>query len=406
MSKTLQNLTDRLYDGLLHPDHWAEALKLLCQALDGVAFHHFTVRKPGLEVLTSLTSDNVPPQKLAEYENHLVHLDPRMAWTVQTPMGEVMWDHEHLSAAEIDRHPVYAEFLQPLGLRHTMAIPLRDEGDTREVLAILRPHDHRPYDLAHSLLVRQLLPDLHRVAGLRYRLQRLDRDRTLTQPVWDAMRVLPHAVMLVDGQCRLQYANPAAERLLSRDPPASPSLVADDVPEDAPEAPQAHQTHGLLRSRQGRLECDNPTAQETLERLVSAACTDVLALPLPARVGSFWLQPAESSPTQRTVVNVLPMPRGEGGSASRWALVMVSTNQRHHGLSHIDPKTLGAALQLTPAETRLALLLAQGRTLKDFALQESISWHTARTHVKNLMRKTNVSRQAELIQLLRNMLAA
>lgn len=70
----------------------------------------------------------------------------------------------------------------------------------------------------------------------------------------------------------------------------------------------------------------------------------------------------------------------------------------------LNAKTLGDTLGLTPTETRLALLLTRGRTLKDFAIEEGMSWHTARTHLKNMMRKTHVRRQIDLVQQLRNMM--
>jgi DNA-binding CsgD family transcriptional regulator len=56
-------------------------------------------------------------------------------------------------------------------------------------------------------------------------------------------------------------------------------------------------------------------------------------------------------------------------------------------------------LGLTDAEARLALALAQGQSLKQFAAVQGCTWHTARTHAKNLMRKTGVHRQAELARL-------
>ncbi len=61
------------------------------------------------------------------------------------------------------------------------------------------------------------------------------------------------------------------------------------------------------------------------------------------------------------------------------------------------------ALGLSPSEARLAVLLATGRTVKDYARIEGCSWHTARTHMKNLMRKTGCHRQVELVGLLQSL---
>ncbi|MDD2546639.1 MAG: hypothetical protein PHI55_10215, partial [Burkholderiaceae bacterium] len=148
----MQRLRDSLYDALLEPADWVGALNALRTALEGDAFHHLTLRKDDRQVLSSLSNVEVPPAKLREYDEHMIHLDPRATLSLQIPLGEILLDHEHLSMSEIHRYPVYAEFLVPLGLRHTMDIPLQDHGHSREVLAILRPHDHRPFGPAQRLL--------------------------------------------------------------------------------------------------------------------------------------------------------------------------------------------------------------------------------------------------------------
>ena len=52
---------------------------------------------------------------------------------------------------------------------------------------------------------------------------------------------------------------------------------------------------------------------------------------------------------------------------------------------------------LTPAEARLALHLVAGETLRSAEVKLSISYETARTHLKSIFSKTGTSRQAELV---------
>jgi DNA-binding CsgD family transcriptional regulator len=52
---------------------------------------------------------------------------------------------------------------------------------------------------------------------------------------------------------------------------------------------------------------------------------------------------------------------------------------------------------LTPAEARLALHLVAGETLRSAEVKLSISYETARTHLKNIFDKTGTCRQAELV---------
>ena len=52
---------------------------------------------------------------------------------------------------------------------------------------------------------------------------------------------------------------------------------------------------------------------------------------------------------------------------------------------------------LTPAEATLALHLVAGETLRSAETKLSITYETARTHLKNIFSKTGTSRQAELV---------
>ena len=52
------------------------------------------------------------------------------------------------------------------------------------------------------------------------------------------------------------------------------------------------------------------------------------------------------------------------------------------------------------AEALIAEGLARGHAVQDIALANGVSYHTARTQLKSLMRKTSTSRQGELIALL------
>ncbi len=66
----------------------------------------------------------------------------------------------------------------------------------------------------------------------------------------------------------------------------------------------------------------------------------------------------------------------------------------------IDVETLRDWYSLTPAEARVAALLAGGLSVKDIVERLGIGANTARTHLKSIFAKTETRRQAELIQLL------
>jgi DNA-binding CsgD family transcriptional regulator len=66
----------------------------------------------------------------------------------------------------------------------------------------------------------------------------------------------------------------------------------------------------------------------------------------------------------------------------------------------LDVQLLRDWYGLTPAEARLAALLASGLSLHDIVERLGIAANTARTHLKSIFGKTETRRQGELIRLL------
>jgi DNA-binding CsgD family transcriptional regulator len=69
---------------------------------------------------------------------------------------------------------------------------------------------------------------------------------------------------------------------------------------------------------------------------------------------------------------------------------------------HVEPsrEILCRLYGLTPAEYKLAMLLVQGHSLRQAAEMRRITKETARWHLKNIFRKTNVSSQSHLARVL------
>jgi DNA-binding CsgD family transcriptional regulator len=57
---------------------------------------------------------------------------------------------------------------------------------------------------------------------------------------------------------------------------------------------------------------------------------------------------------------------------------------------------------LTPTEARLAAMLAQGHSLEEYARNRAVTINAGRFLLKNIFAKTGVTRQAELVALLRD----
>jgi DNA-binding CsgD family transcriptional regulator len=65
-----------------------------------------------------------------------------------------------------------------------------------------------------------------------------------------------------------------------------------------------------------------------------------------------------------------------------------------------DPIFIGSMFDLTPAEARITIALLEGGNLRSIARAQRVSVETIRSQLKSVFRKTNTSRQADLIALL------
>ena len=365
MTTPANTIAALLYEGSLCAQSWAAGLDALRLATQSDLFHHVRWDWQAQCVAEGLFNALPPAEKVREYEQHLASTDPRIPMIMTLPLGHTLFDHEHFTAREMSRSPIYADWLVPNGLRHSLGIPVFDDGAVREWVCLIRPNDHGHYDDQAQQLLRQLMPDLLRATHLRARLAQTAGQAALGAA---ALETLPHqALVVVDRRGHIRYLTPGAQQSLGNVQPG-------------------------LRVHHGRLASTHPDHQAALESLIAAACGHS------PRAGMLRL----SAPPHRWPVYVLPLRETHPlalQSAEPHALVtwrLPATESR--------VPQLQALLGISPSEARLALALSAGQSLKEFAQAQGSSWHTVRTHLRNLLGKTHCHSQAALVQRVRSLL--
>ncbi|MDD9994063.1 MAG: helix-turn-helix transcriptional regulator [Rhodospirillales bacterium] len=102
------------------------------------------------------------------------------------------------------------------------------------------------------------------------------------------------------------------------------------------------------------------------------------------------------------VLHVSPV--GEGGTETDTGRVAALVLVVDPGSpARIDPALVAAALDLTPVESRVAVQLAEGMTVRDIAQATGRAEHTIRWHMKNIFAKQGIGRQFELVQLVQSL---
>ena len=272
------------------------------------------------------------------------------------------------------RSPVHQEFLAKLGLTRSLLSSFTLAEGERGFLGVHRGERFSAHDASERRLFQTVLPHIEQALRISGRLAILE--------LWGAaasvcFETLPYGIVLLDNESRVVLMNLAARRMVEENDGlclVSGRVIATDC------ALQTRLTRDVQRMARsgtpregaredpvvtnGYLSVARPSGRRAYQLLVAALpLASVLALEAPvARVVLFLSDPSSS---------LL-------GPTDHWRVLF----------------------GLTPAEAQLAVFLAAGGSLEEYAGQAIISIETARSQLKRVFAKTETHRQGELVALL------
>jgi len=212
-----------------------------------------------------------------------------------------------------------------------------------------------------------LLPHLRQALFLHHRIARLERDQNSFAEVLDR---LPFGVVLVDARCKPVLVNRSAKAILARN-------------------------DGLNMKYDGLHAADSVQYRDLRTMISKSAMTSSRKGLCPGG------EMATSRPSFSRPFSVLVTPIGNDSLFSipeRPVAAVFITDPE----VQLEPsaQVLARLFALTPAESRVAFLLSQGKSLAETAAELSLSKNTIRTHLAQLLSKTHTHRQSELLRVL------
>ena len=109
-----------------------------------------------------------------------------------------------------------------------------------------------------------------------------------------------------------------------------------------------------------------------------------------------------SSGLSRPVLHVTPVGRRDG-DVPPWEVAALVLVVDPYIQLPVDRALVEAALDLSPAESRVAVLLAGGRTVREVAVATGRSVNTIRWQIRQIFEKHGLSRLGQLVQLVRSL---
>lgn len=295
-------------------------------------------------------------------------LDERIPRVRQLPDGQLVHMASLYTDEEKKTSPAYNEAL-PIGdTRDGVNVRLDGPDGSRIVWVTADPVDAEGWSTERVETIERFLPHLRHFVRVRHAL--IDA-RALGASFAVLLENARYGVIQLDRRGRIVAANDRACDLLRR---------ADGLFDES----------GLLRAATPRQD---------------AALQKLLARALPrfggqGTVGAMMITRPAASP--RLALHVSPV-GGEGSDLRpvRTAAIVLVVDPADR--ARVDPRVVETTLGLTPAESRVALLLAQGSSIQDIAIGTGRSSGTIRWHIKQIFSKVNVSRQLELVQMVQSL---
>ncbi|HVL10333.1 MAG TPA: hypothetical protein VM512_14425 [Burkholderiaceae bacterium] len=355
-----------LYEGVLAPGGWAGALEQI-RSLTESASACMLLRDRQTKAAFISDQSNIDKRLLEEYIAHYYAYDPGYDMADRYDVGDWFVDYRDLDRKILQKGEFHQEFLRAYDLNSVQATPLLKTDRVECFLSLQSGDDVRERAMPdQSAILRWLQPHFEQAARLRHQLHVLQRQGELAVRVLDAFTF---PVLVANQRGAVQLGNRAAEDWLA--------------------------IKGNPFSAQGlRHTCSGAAA---MTQALSQACAGTHRL----ATGGAVLEYGE--PLQRYYIVIVPLPDAMGmqlPGQDPLALIMVHAAQ--HEKRPVD-LLLRMLFGISPAEYRLIEKLMQGLPIKTCAFELGISLETARSHLKSIFRRTQTSRQVDLLRLVQQL---
>ena len=266
----------------------------------------------------------------------------------------------------------FRQYVEPRHVRYVLGVDIHGEAGREFRLRFTRPPKARDFSASDKALVEALIPHFKCALNLHTRVGQMETEMKLYANVMSSMLV---GSLILDGTGSVLRANSVAQAILAE--------------------------RDGLSVGPGGLSAEYRGEHRELQRLIR----HTLEMP----PGQLAVAEAISitRPSGRASLSLLirPIPLSECSDGPNRPTVAVFIRDPERNLSP-SLELVQRLFHFTPAEAKLALLLADGLSLDEAAGEMVIRKNTARAHLRAIFSKTGVKRQITLVRLLLNSVAS
>jgi DNA-binding CsgD family transcriptional regulator len=359
-----QRLVSAIYDLALAPDEWPTVLRLLGCALN-CHYAAAIATTPDRDAPRSLGAVGITDEDHREFlrtwHKHNLY---GSRWPAREA-GVVVLGRSIAPRAQLVPSAMYRHYLAPRAIEEVVRLDIFHENDRSQSVSLARPWSSGPFTPDELRFAHAVIPHLQHAAAVQVRLGDVS---TVARSALDALETAQAPILLLDRRGCIVHVSAEAEQLL-------------------------READGLSAGATG-LRAATPALSSRLTALIKRS---VGAAGSPGASGALRLPRPSGRPDLMLVAVPLRPDMAYPGARSP-AIVLQVTDPL--ACAAPDRALLAEAFGLTPAEASLAADLLRGLSAGEVAAGNRRSIATVRTHLANVLAKTETARQSELVRLL------
>lgn len=362
-SGDLADVIGRIYEAAEDPLVWADVLRLLGNEF-GSTVNVFVLSDKNSPQSEVVVSDGGDPKWEREYDDyyHSINIVLRRLYPFLAP-GRVLSSADYFTDQELLASEYYNEFLRRRDVFYLIGGTVNASPTSNSLLTMVRSRRRRAWTNTEKERLSRLMPHLQRASRLSGNFARLRQERD------EIVNRLPMGIIVLTESGKIGFLNPAAEAILTK-------------------------KDGLYGSANG-IDAADPIESSHLRTMILGAKLTASRKDSSGG-GSLSITRSAGRPLSVLVAPLMPTALTPASQSPRVAIFISDPDVTQP----TNMERLTSMFNLTPAESKMADQLVQGKTLGDAADELNITLETARTHLKRIFGKTCTGRQSELMRLL------
>jgi DNA-binding CsgD family transcriptional regulator/PAS domain-containing protein len=363
-SEELSLSIERLYDAVLDPSKWNEALEATTRFIGGEAANLFWQDAATSEaaVFHSWNEDAYYSQLYAEKYARLNPYFPALAFV---EVGRVVAGGDLIPHDEFRQTRFYLEWVKPQNYIDVLGANLERTLTSTAFFSVQRHERQGVVDDQARLRCNLILPHVRRAVSIG---KVIEKGRAHERLLENALHRISSAALMVDASARIVFANAKAEEYL---------------------------THAAtIRADQGFLHAIDRDADRALKDAFAAAAKGDFAL----GVKGVEVVLANGG-TSRFVGHVLGLASDARRDATTGgAVAALFVNEVRFAVPS-PLQEIAVRFRLTPSELRVLAAVWEESGVQQIGERLGISAATVKTHLNHIFSKTGLRRQADLVRL-------